>query len=62
MFDEKCCFISEFRGPTFKAYQLTSGVQFNQRKVLLVAQGSTTRTRTITVVPEIITLILLANI
>ena len=43
---------------------MTSGVQFNQAKVLLVAQGSTNGTRTIavTVVPEIITLILLADI
>ena len=61
-FDEKCRFISEFRDRTFKAYQLTSGVQFNQWKVLLVAQGSTTRTCTVAVVPEIITLILLADI
>ena len=60
--DEKCCSNYEFRGRIFKVYQLTSGVQFNQWKVLLVAQGSTDRTRTIAVVPEIITLILLADI
>ena len=54
--------MDEFRGRIFKAYQLTSGVQFNQWKVLLVAQGSTNRTRTIVVVPEIITLILLSDI
>ena len=41
---------------------MTSGVQFNQWKVLLVAQGSTNRTRSIAIVPEIITLILLADI
>ena len=48
--------MSQLRGRIFKAYQLTSGVQFNQWKVLLVTQGSTNRTRTIavTVVPEIV--------
>ena len=60
-FDEKCS-ISEFCGRIFKAYQLTSGVQFNQWKVLLVAQRSMNRTRTIAVVPEIIIWILLADI
>ena len=60
--DEKCCSISEFRDQNFKVYQLTSGIQFNQWNILLVAQGSKKRTRTITVVPEIITLILLADI
>ena len=47
--DEKCCSISEFRGRIFKVYQFTSGVQFNQWKVLLVTQGSTHRTHTIAV-------------
>ena len=61
MFDNKYCSISELRGRIFKAYQLTSGVQFDQWKVLLVAQVAN-QTRTIAVVPEIITLILLANI
>ena len=62
-FDEKkSCSISEFRGRIFKAYQLTNGLQFNQWKVLLVAQGSMNRTRTIAVVPEIFILILLADI
>ena len=50
-----------FGGRIFKAYQLTSGVQFNQWKVLLVALGSLNRTRTIAVVPEIIILILLVD-
>ena len=62
MFDEKCCSSFEFRVPIFKAYQLTSGVQFNQWKILLFAQGSMNRTCTIAVVPEIIILILLADI
>ena len=48
-------------GPNLQGVRLTSGVQFNQWKVLLVAQGSN-RTRTTAVVPEIITLILLADI
>ena len=60
-FDGKCCSISEFRDGIFKAYQLTSGVQFDQWEVLLVAQGFTNQTCTISVGPEIITLILLAN-
>ena len=59
-FDEKS--ISVFRGRIVKAYQLTDGVQFNQWKVLVVFQGSINRTRTIAVVPEIITLISLADI
>ena len=49
-------------GLNLQVYQLTSGVQFNQWKVLLVAQCSTNRTRTIAVVPEIIILIVLADI
>ena len=63
-FEEKCCSISEIRGRIFKAYQLTSGVQFNQWEVLFVAQGSKNRTRAIavTVVLEIFTLTLLADI
>ena len=60
-FDKKCCTISELRGRIFKVYKLTCGVQFNQWRVLLVAQGAN-RTCTIAVVPEIITLILLADI
>ena len=40
---------------------MTSGVQFNQRRVLLIAQRAN-QTRTIAVVPEIIKLILLADI
>ena len=58
-FNEKCCSISELRGRIFKAYQLTTDVQFNQWKILLVTQGTTNRTRTIAVVPASITLILL---
>ena len=53
----ECCTISEFRGRIFKVC-----VQFNQWKVLSDVQGSTNRTRTIAFVPEIITLILLADI
>ena len=51
-----------FRGRIFKVYQLTSGVQFNQWKVLLVTQGSMNHSLTIAVVYEIIILILLAYI
>ena len=40
---------------------MTSGVQFNQWKVLLLVQGSTNQTRTIAVCPEIIILLLLAD-
>ena len=61
-FDEKFHSTSEFWGWIFKAYQLTSGAQFNQWKVLFVDQGSMKRTRTIAAVPEIIILILLADI
>ena len=61
MFDKKCCSISELRDRIFKAYQLTSDVQFNQWRVLLVAQRAN-RTRTTAVVPEIIALILLTDI
>ena len=61
MCDEKCCCIYDFRGQIFKAYQLISGVQFNQWRVLLVAQTSTNQTSMIAIVPEIITLIVLST-
>ena len=49
-------FYIRITGPNLQGVQLTSGVQFNQWRVFLVAQGSNrTRTRTTAVVPEIIT-------